>query len=284
VLERSFALPYDVLRRVQQHRATMFPAVPTIFAKLLQMLPLQGIDTGSIRCCTNAAAPIPPAHALRLMSALPHAAFYSMYGQTECTRASYLDPREASAHPDSVGRAIPNCELYLADEAGRRLPAGAEGELVVRGQNVMRGYWGRPAATAEKLRDAEIPGEKVLMTGDRFRTDSEGRLYFISRMDDMFKCRGEKVAPSAIEHVLCELPEVAEAAVVGIDDPAEGTAIKAVVVARAGMSVSESRIRQHCRARLEPALMPRFIEIRTSLPVTESGKLRRRDLAAERGN
>ncbi len=116
------------------------------------------------------------------------------------------------------------------------------------------------------------------MTGDRFRTDFQGLLYFVSRTDDIFKCRGEKVAPSAIEHVLCELAEVAEAAVVGVEDPSDGMAIKAVLVLKAGTQLAESRVRQHCRTRLEPAFVPRFIEMRETLPKTDSGKLRRQDL------
>ncbi len=278
VLEQSFVYPFDVLKRIEAHRATMFPAVPTIFAKLLQMLPLEGVDIGSVRCITNAAAPIPPAHVLRLFGAFPQARFYAMYGQTECTRATFLDPSLAASRPSSVGRAIPNCEAYLVDEQGRRLPPGSEGELVVRGANVMRGYWGRPEQTARTLRDGDIPGEKVLMTGDRFRTDTEGLLYFVSRTDDIFKCRGEKVAPCAIEHVLCEISEVAEAAVVGVEDPSDGMAIKAVIVLKTGCQLSESRVREHCRLRLEPVFVPRFIEMREALPKTDSGKLRRHDL------
>ena len=280
LLERSFAFPFDVLKRVEEHRVTMIPGVPTMFTKILEMLPLEGVDLGAVRCVTNAAAPLPPAHMRRLLAALPQAGVYAMYGQTECTRATYLSPHLAASRPDSVGRAIPNCEVFLVDEKGRRLPAESQGELVVRGANVMRGYWGRTESTARKLRDDVVPGEVVLMTGDTFRTDRDGLLYFVSRTDDIFKCRGEKVAPCAVEHVLCELPEVSEAAVVGVEDPGDGMAIKAVIVVRSGHELSESRIRQHCRARLEAALMPRYIEMCTELPKTESGKVRRAGLRA----
>lgn len=278
LLERSFAYPFDVLRRVERHRATMLPAVPTIIAKLLGMMPIADLDLGSLRVITNAAAALAPAHVLRLCEALPTVRFFAMYGQTECTRATFLDPALARSHPHSVGRAIPNCEAYLIDEQGRRLPDGSEGELVVRGANVMRGYWNRPDETAAKLIDGPTPGERSLRTGDRFRSDAHGLLTFIARSDDIFKCRGEKVAPSAIEHVLCELPEVAEAAVIGVDDPNDGTAIKAIVVPREGCELTEATIRRHCRAVLDAAFQPRFVELRSELPKTDSGKLRRRDL------
>jgi amino acid adenylation domain-containing protein len=278
-IERSFAFPYDVLRRAAANRATGFPAVPTIFAKIMQVMPTAGIDLSSLRYLTNAAAPMPPAHVRKIREVLPHAAFFSMYGQTECTRATYLDPALIDTHPGCSGRAIPNCEVYLVDALGTRLPAGSEGELVVRGANVMRGYWDRPVETACKLRDGEIAGEKVLHTGDVFRSDAAGLLTFVSRSDDVFKCRGEKVAPREIENELCELPDVSEAVVVGVPDDEDGMAIKAVVVARPGSTLSVAQVRQHCRARLEPGLMPKFIEIRAELPKTESGKLRARDLA-----
>jgi long-chain acyl-CoA synthetase len=282
LIEKSFAFPYDVLKRVQRHRATGLPGVPSAFARLLRMLPLDGIDLGSLRYMTNAAAGIPPAHVLALREAFPGVDFFSMYGQTECTRAVFLDPKLAVAHPDSVGRAMPNCEIYVIDEHGRRITPGQIGELVVRGTNVMRGYWGKPAETGARLRDGEIPGEKVLHTGDLFRTDASGLFYFVARTDDIFKCRGEKVAPLAIENVLYELPEVAEAAVVGVEDQNDGLAVKAFVVPREGIALTEAAIRKHCHLRLDAVMVPRYVELVATLPKTESGKLRRAGLSAKK--
>jgi acyl-coenzyme A synthetase/AMP-(fatty) acid ligase len=152
------------------------------------------------------------------------------------------------------------------------------GQLVVRGANVMRGYWGRPEQTAAKLREGPIPGEKVLYTGDLFRMDEEGDLYFVSRTDDIIKCKGEKVAPKQLEDTLCLMPEVAEAGVVGVDDALDGQAIKAVIVLRPGAELSAERIRRHCRAQLEAYMVPKFIEFRDHLPKTASGKMLRREL------
>jgi len=281
LLEASFAYPFDVLRRIQQHRATMLPGVPTLFGRLLGMLPLEGIDLGSLRIMSNAAAALPPSHLLRLVEAFPKVSFFAMYGQTECTRATFLEPALVARFPDSVGRAIPNSEAWLVDEQHRRLPDGSEGELVIRGANVMRGYWGRPEQTAARLIEGPLPNERVLLTGDRFRTDANGLLYFVSRNDDIFKCRGEKVAPAAIEHVLYQLPEIAEVAVIGVEDASDGMAIKAVIVPTEGRELSEQRIRKHCREHLDPVFMPKFIETRSALPKTDSGKLRRRALAEE---
>jgi long-chain acyl-CoA synthetase len=277
ILERSFAYPADVLRRAASHRVTGLPGVPTMFARLLQMLPLDGIDLSSLRYVTNAAATIPPAHILRFREAFPNAAFYSMYGQTECTRAAFLDPGLVDSHPTSVGRAIAHSDVFIVDSAGRRLGPGQVGELVVRGANVMRGYWGRQAETSRALRVWD--GERALFTGDDFRMDEAGLLYFVGRQDDIFKCRGEKVAPREVENAIYELRDIDEVAVIGVGDEMDGLAVKALVVPRAGSSLSESTVRRHCQARLESFMVPRYIEFRAALPRTESGKLKRSALA-----
>lgn len=279
VLERSFAYPADTLHRMVRHRVTGLPGVPTVFATLLPMDAFATADLSALRYLTNAGAAFPPAHIRRLQRRLPQAAIFSMYGLTECTRVGYLDPGRLHDKITSVGKVMPNSETWIVDDDGRPVPPGTVGELVVRGANVMRGYWGRPAETAERLRDGPIPGEKVLYSGDLFQADAEGFLYFVGRKDDIFKCKGEKVSPKEIENVLYELDSVAEAAVIGVADPLDGMAIKAVVVPQAGSGLTEAAIRQHCRARLESRLLPRLVEIRDALPKTDSGKIRRAALA-----
>jgi long-chain acyl-CoA synthetase len=273
VLERSFAYPYDVLKRIGQYRVTGLPGVPTIFAKLLQFAPFDGLDLSSLRYLSNTAAPFPSAHIQALRRLLPQTAIYSMYGLTECTRVSYLDPSRLNDKPTSVGRAMPNSETFILDEQGRRCVGREIGELVVRGTSLMRGYWRRPEETAKTLRDGEIPGEKVLFTGDLFWQDEDGDLFFVGRRDDVFKCRGEKVSPREVEACLYELNAVAEVAVVGVAHPNDGMAIKAHVVPRDGHLVSEELLRKHCLSRLEPLLVPRFFELCTNLPKTDSGKI-----------
>ncbi|PWC34824.1 AMP-binding protein [Azospirillum sp. TSO22-1] len=274
VLERSFAFPLDTLKRMVEHRITGLPGVPTVFATLLQMDAAKDADLSALRYLTNAAAPLPVAHLQRVRELFPGAAFYSMYGATECsTRIAYLEPSELETRPGSVGKAIPNCEAYVVDETGSRAAPGTVGELVVRGANVMRGYWNRPDATADRLRDG------AYHTGDLFRADAQGFLTFVARKDDVFKCRGEKVSPKEVEAVLCELPDVAEAAVLGVLDPVDGMAVKAVVVPREGAALAPAAIVQHCRARLEGHMVPKFVEFRAELPKTESGKLKRSELA-----
>ena len=276
VLEKSFAFPAQILQRIQQHRVTGLPGVPTIFSTLLQMAPFRSVDLSSLRYITNAGAALPPPHIRRLQELFPRVALYSMYGLTECTRVSYLDPARLADKIDSVGKGMPNSEVYVVDEQGRRVAPGVVGELVIRGAHVMRGYWNRPRETAERIRDGAQPGEKVLHSGDLFRMDEDGFLYFVARKDDIFKCKGEKISPKEIESVIYALEAVAEAVVLGVDDPIEGQAIKAIIVPRAGATLTESMVRQHCRANLETYMIPKLVEIRDSLPKTDSGKIQRR--------
>jgi acyl-coenzyme A synthetase/AMP-(fatty) acid ligase len=255
--------------------------VPTIFAKLLEFAPFDRLDLSSLRYLSNTAAPFPSAHIQALRRLLPRTEIFSMYGLTECTRVSYLEPSRLDRKPDSVGRAMPNSETYILDEQGRRCRPREIGELVVRGTSVMRGYWRRPEETARTLRDGDIAGEKVLFTGDLFWQDEEGDLYFVGRRDDVFKCRGEKVSPREVEACLYELDSVAEVAVVGVTHPSDGMAIKAHVVPRDGHYLSEDLLRKHCVSRLEPLLVPRFFKLCANLPKTDSGKI---ITAALRGN
>lgn len=110
---------------------------------------------------------------------------------------------------------MPNEEVYIVDESGNRVAPGVIGELVVRGSNVMKGYWELPEETGKMLKPGPLPGEMVLYTGDLFKMDAEGYLYFVGRKDDIIKTRGEKVSPREVEEVLHEIPGVAEAAVIG---------------------------------------------------------------------
>lgn len=284
VLETSFTYPFEVLRRMAEHRVTGLPGVPTIFARLLQMGAFRGAELPSLRYMSNTAAALPPAHILRMRELFPRVRLFSMYGLTECTRVCYLPPERLADKITSVGIGMPNSEVYVVDAEGRRVGPGVVGELVIRGAHVMRGYWGKPEETAKRLRDGDILGEKVLYSGDQFTMDEEGFLYFVGRTDDIFKCRGEKVSPKEIEHVLYALPDVAEAAVVGVDDPIDGKAILAIVVPREGSGLTEQQVRRHCRDNLEPQLQPKFVELRASLPKTDSGKIRKTGLASERGS
>jgi len=278
VLERSLAYPYAVVEKMVRERVTGLPMVPTVAAVLLQ-LDLQRYDFSSLRYITNAGAALPVEHLRKLRQILPQVEIYSMYGQTECKRISYLPPDQVETRAGSVGIPIPNEEVYIVDEQGRPVGPGVVGELVVRGSHVMRGYWEMPEETERSLRPGPIPGEKVLYTGDLFWRDAEGYLYFVSRKDDIIKTRGEKVSPKEVEEVLYTLDGVLEAAVVGVPDHILGQAVKAVITLREGTRLSEKDVLRHCAQHLEDFKVPKRVEFRDALPKTPSGKISRSELS-----
>jgi len=230
------------------------------------------------RLVTNTAAALSEAHIRAIRAAFPQAELFSMYGLTECKRVTYLPPDQLDVRPLSVGRGMPNEEVWLVDENGKRLPNGSVGELVVRGSNVMRGYWNKPQQTAQRLKPGDIPGEMYLYTGDIFRTDAQGYLYFVARKDDIIKSRGEKVSPREVENVLYRLDGILEVAVIGVPDPVLGQAVKAFVVLKPGCELTAREIIRFCLGHLESFMAPKHVEFVPQLPRTDTGKISKRGL------
>lgn len=280
VLERSFAYPHAVLEKVRQEKVTGWPIVPTIAALLLQM-DMSKYDVSSLRYLTNTAAALPIHHIVKLRSLFPQAKLFSMYGLTECKRVSYLPPDQLDHRPGSIGRGMPNEEVYIVDDEGNRVGPGVVGQLVVRGSNVMKGYWENPDATDRVLKPGPHPGERVLYTGDLFRMDDERFLYFIGRKDDIIKSRGEKVSPKEVENVLSSLEGVAEVAVIGVPDEILGQAVKAFIQVKKDIVLTEKDVLRHCSRYLEDFMMPKIIEFRVNLPKTGNGKINKRELGVQ---
>jgi long-chain acyl-CoA synthetase len=278
VLERSFTYPYRIIELLNEEHITAFPIVPTISAVLLQ-LDLSARRFPALRYITNTAAALPTGHICQLRDIFPNVKIFSMYGLTECKRVSYLPPDQIDIRTASVGRAMPNEEVYIVDDAGQRVSAGTVGELVVRGSNVMKGYWELPEETDRMLKPGPLPGEKVLHTGDLFRMDQEGYLYFIGRKDDIIKTRGEKVSPREVEDVLHAMPGVAEAAVIGVPDEVLGAAIKAVIRLKAGVNLTPEQVIHWCSLKLENFMVPKFVDFQGEFPKTSTGKISKRKLA-----
>jgi fatty-acyl-CoA synthase len=206
--------------------------------------------------------------------------FLQGYGMTETTAvATHLSPadhrRALDGEPGllaSAGRAILGTELRIADAEGRELATGATGEILVRGPQLMRGYWNLPDATREALRDG------WMHTGDAGRLDAEGYLYIQDRVKDMIVSGGENVYPREVEDVLYQHPAVAEAAVIGVPDDAWGETVKAIVVLRPGAEVASEELVAFCRERLAGYKRPRSIDFAPALPRNPSGKVLKREL------
>ncbi|MBY3199594.1 class I adenylate-forming enzyme family protein [Rhizobium laguerreae] len=275
VLEKSFAFPaamFDVMRR---EKVTGLPLVPTMAAVLLQMRDLVPDFLPTLRYITNTAAALPVGHIDMLRRLFPGASLYSMYGLTECKRCTYLPPSELARRPDSVGIAIPGTEAFVVDGDGRVVAPNVTGELVIQGHHVMQGYWKDEAATARALRPGPNPDLPALYTGDLFRRDEAGFLYFVARRDDIIKTRGEKVAPKEVETVLHAHPAVVEAVVTGIFDGVLGQAVSAMVVSRDAAVTAKELIR-HCQLNLEEFMVPKYLTLVESLPKTDTGKVSRK--------
>jgi acyl-coenzyme A synthetase/AMP-(fatty) acid ligase len=268
----------QVLKLMKQHRVTVFPGVPTVFSLLIAAHRRKALSFPVVRCVTNTAAALPEHYVPVLHEIFPNARIFPMYGLTECKRVSYLEPELVAERPGSVGKAIPGTEVLLRSPDGAPVAPGESGILHVRGPHLMQGYWNLPSQSAEMLVDGDVPGEKVLRTGDWFRTDDDGFLYFLGRSDDIIKSRGEKVSPAEVERALCAVPGVLEAAVVGVSDEVLGEAVKAFVVVEESSGLEARALRRELLAQLESFMVPREFEFRNGLPKSANGKVRKRDL------
>ncbi|HTY47961.1 MAG TPA: AMP-binding protein [Methanomassiliicoccales archaeon] len=274
VLEKSFLYPYHIIESIIREEVTGFPIVPPIAAILLKNKNLAEYDFSRLRYITSTAQVFPVKYIVQLQKALPNVKIFSMYGLTECKRVSYLPPEELSRRPSSVGKAMPNVETYLVNERGEMITkAGEVGELVVRGSNVMKGYWNLPEESAKKLRIGLYPGETNLFTGDLFKMDEDAYLYFVARKDNMIKTAGGIVSPKEVEDALYEIDDVVEAGVLGIPDDVLGQAVKAVVALRKGSKLTKEEIMRLCTRKLERCMVPKHVEIREQLPRTPTGKI-----------
>lgn len=280
VLERGFTFPMQILGRCVAEGVTGFPGVPTMFAMLAELRDVAVPDLLRVRYVTSTAAQLLPRHVEALARFFPSAKVYSMYGLTECKRVSWMPPADLARKPDSVGIPIPGTEFWVVDADDRRLPPEASGELVVRGSHVMAGYWAKPELTARFLRPGPLPGERVLYTGDLCRIDDEGYLYFIARMDEVIKSRGEKVPPREVEKAIERIEGVRECAVVGVADEVLGTAIKAFVVLEEAWRgrYTERDIVLRSGQWLEGYMVPRHVVFAEELPKTDMGKIVKKSL------
>ncbi len=272
VLEQSFVFPYPVLERIDTHKVTGFPIVPTMLSLLYELNDVSKFRFQSLRYITNTAASLSPAHIKRFNKYWPHVTVFSMYGLTECKRVSYVPPEDLARKMNSVGIPIPGVETFIIDKDGREVKPGEVGELVVRGPNVMQGYWRSPEETQQKFVNGRYRDDIHLFTGDYFKKDEEGFLYFVSRKDDLIKTKGERISPKEIENTLMEMEGVLAVAVVGVPDRISGQVIRANVVL-ADINITEKQVLNFCKHNLEPFMVPQHIHILDALPYLPNGKI-----------
>jgi acyl-CoA synthetase (AMP-forming)/AMP-acid ligase II len=270
IVERGFTFPHAIVEAMVRERASGFAGVPSTFALLLSRVVLSNYDLSALRYVTQAGGAMAPPLTRRLMAALPGKQIFVMYGQTEAAaRLTCLPAGRLEEKLGSAGLPLSGVRLEIRDAAGAALPANSVGEIWATGPNIMRGYWRNPEATSAVLHDG------WLKTGDVGRLDDEGFLYIVGRRSDIIKVGAHRVHPQDVEDVLAELDDVAESAVIGVDDDILGEVIKAFVLLRPGSGLKEQQVKRHCLEKLAPYKVPRFVEFVNSLPRTASGKIQR---------
>ena len=263
----------EVLEAIQRYRPTLFPGVPTIYVVINNHPDVRRYDLTSLEACLSGAAPL-PVEVQRRFEELTGATLVEGYGLTETGPLTHANPFHGRRVPGSIGLPIPDTDARVVDvETGEHgMPVGESGELIVRGPQVMRGYWNMPEETAMALRNG------WLYTGDIGRMDEDGYFYIVDRKKDMIISGGMNVYPREIEEVLYEHPKVLEAAVIGVPDPHWGETPKAFVVLRPGETATAEEIIDFCRRRLARYKVPKHVEFRDELPKTPVGKILRRAL------
>ena len=281
IVERSFTFPGRIYQVMRTQKVTVFPGVPTIFSTMIAGHKRKKLLFPQVTRVTNTAAALSAEFIPSLHEIFPNALIYKMYGLTECKRVSFLDPELVDEKPASVGQPIPGTEVFLRTPAGERVRPGSDGILYVRGPHVMAGYWNKPELTAKVLQPGPLPGERVLCTGDWFRLDEDGFLYFAGRSDDIIKTRGEKVSPVEVEQTLYGIDGIRQAVVTGVDDPHFGQAVCAFVLVEKDCPLTDRRIKKICLSRLENFMVPRDVFCLEAFPRTANGKVDIKALLAE---
>jgi fatty-acyl-CoA synthase len=260
--------PATVLDTLESEQITMFFGVPTMYQFLLRLPDLADRDLSCWRTGLFGAAPMPASAVEQLVTALPQVSFIQLCGQTEGGPGGvYCDAEQVKARPDASGRqALPFTEARVADPEGHDIGPGGVGELLLRGESVMKGYWNKPAETAEALRSG------WLHTGDLARVDADGYLTLVDRLKDMIITGGHNVYSIEVEGALAAHPDVADVAVVGRLHPDYGESIVAVITPRDGATITLDDIRAFLRDRLTEYKIPHYV-ITGTIPRNASGKV-----------
>jgi long-chain acyl-CoA synthetase len=268
----------DLVDTLKKTRPAFFPAVPTIFINLLEHPEVKAgnVDFSSMRFCLSGAIPL-MVETKQRFEQVTGGRLLEAYGMTETTVVATIHPYQGKWKEGSVGLPMPDVVLKFVDvgDPDKDLPYGQEGEVVLKGPQIMQGYWNNPGGTAEMIKDG------WLYTGDIGYMDEDGFLFLTSRKKDLIKPSGHQVWPREVEEVISTHPCVAEVGVAGIPDAQQVEAVKAWVVLRPGERMTGDDLQAFCKGKLTAYKVPKFIEFREALPKTLVGKVLRRVLQEE---
>lgn len=278
VLVSSFD-PLQTLQMIERERVTETLLVPAMILALLAHPDFDQYDLGSLERLTYGASPSAGDMVEQVLARLPDIELSHSYGLTEaCPVVSsnlpcnHTPEARISGLSRSVGRGGLGVNVKIVDPQGQEVPRGTVGEIIVRGPNIMQGYWNKPEETASALRDG------WLYTGDAAWMDEQGYLFIVDRLKDMIVSGGENVYSAEVENVLARHPAVAMCAVIGIPHEQWGEAVHAVVVRRPDSQVDEEQLRLFCREFIAPYKCPKTVEFRDELPLSAAGKVLKREL------
>ncbi|WP_144127679.1 long-chain-fatty-acid--CoA ligase [Catellatospora sichuanensis] len=263
--------PQAVLATIHQHRVTVFEGVPTMYVALLAHPERATFDVDSLRLCVSGGAAL-PVEVMRGFEAAFGCVILEGYGLSETSPIASFNHADRERKAGSIGTPVAGVEMALRDVAN------GVGEIVIRGHNIMKGYWGRPDATAEA-----IDADGWFRSGDLARVDDEGFYFIVDRKKDLIIRGGYNVYPREVEELLYEHPAVREAAVIGIAHPELGEEICAVVALKAGATVTAEELREHVKAQAAAYKYPRHVWIVTELPKSPTGKILKREIETPAG-
>jgi len=268
-----------VLRLLEEHQPSIFPVVPRILTALNEALARKPMRLDSLRFCISGGAPLDP-DVVDEFRKYTKAMVIDGFGLSEASPVTHVGPLDGTARPGTIGLPLPDVEARIVDvETGQQtLPAGEIGELILRGPQVMKGYWKKPEATAEVLRDG------WLFTGDLATCDEDGFFSIVDRKKDMIITSGFNVYPADVEQVLRHFPGIADVAVIGVPDPQRGELVKAVIALEPGKELDHSAFQDFYREHLSKHKCPHLVEtIEGDLPRNFLGKVLRRRLRENEG-
>jgi long-chain acyl-CoA synthetase len=279
ILDNAFD-PERALQLIEDNAATDAFLVPTMISALLEHPSFAPDRLATLKRITYGSSPISAETLDRILVAAPEVDFFQAYGMTEVSCAGtvllpkyHFGAHREAGHYRSVGHAIPGVKIKVVDETGASVPTGTVGEIWIGGTTLMLGYWNQPQATAEVLRDG------WMHTGDGGYLDENGLLYIVDRLKDMIVSGGENVYSAEVESAISRHPAVALCAVIGVPDPHWGERVHAVIVPRAGTTVTEQEIVDHCRTLIGRFKCPRSVEFRPDgLPLSGVGKVLKHEL------
>ncbi|HEX4529062.1 MAG TPA: class I adenylate-forming enzyme family protein [Acidimicrobiia bacterium] len=271
--------PGTQLQLTAEHRVSAWSGVPTQFWRMLEHPDFDAFDLSSLTLVSSGGAPFPPELMRVLNEKIPTAQLSNGYGMSETMGAgTLLSGARYVTHRESVGAPYPTIEVQIRDDDRTVLPEGEVGEICLRGAVVFRGYWDDPDATA-----AVLDAERWYHSGDYGRID-DGVLWLESRMRDLILRGGENIYPMEIEHRLIEHPDIADAAVIGVEHRTLGQEVKAFVVLQEGASLEPAAVQEWAGQSLAPFKVPAYVEFRDSLPYTQTGKVMKHELEREQSS